>query len=154
MPLDILVTRDILTDTHTLSVVSVRMSPSDPWLDFGFALEDTDRGLDASSPLDVLKAQKVKSETAIPTGTYKMGWHTRPNGDVRLHVLDVLAYRWILIHPGTDVEDTQGCLLVALERDVEHGKVGRTRAACAWLEEQGRVHGLGTITITREGVSP
>jgi hypothetical protein len=35
-------------------------------------IEDTDRGLDKNMPLAELQRRKVKSQTAIPTGTYKV----------------------------------------------------------------------------------
>ena len=35
-------------------------------------VEDTDRGLDQSWPLSEIKKKKIKSMTAIPTGTYEM----------------------------------------------------------------------------------
>ena len=35
-------------------------------------IEDTDRGLTQNMPLSEIKARKVASKTAIPTGTYKV----------------------------------------------------------------------------------
>lgn len=151
MPLDILVTRDIRGQGFTLSTISVRYSPGDPWLDFGFACEDVDRGLDSSMSLSEIAAKKVKGQTAIPTGTYELGWHQRPNGDIRLHVENVPGFQWILVHPGNDPSDSEGCILPGLARDIAKGTVSKSKLAVAWLEKEARAKGAGTITIVREG---
>ena len=66
---------------------------------------------------------KVKGETRIPAGTYKIGLRTVGGFDARykakfnfhkgmLQVLDVPNFEYILIHVGNDEDDTAGCLLV------------------------------------------
>ena len=80
-------------------------------------LEDPDRGLSSNMPLDEIKKIKVKGETAIPIGTYKINmniispkfknksWAKPYNGKIpRLE--NVPGYEGILIHPGSYPEDT------------------------------------------------
>ena len=66
---------------------------------------------------------KIKGETRIPAGTYKIGLRTVGGFDARykakfnfhkgmLQVLDVPNFEYILIHVGNDEDDTVGCLLV------------------------------------------
>lgn len=89
-------------------------------------LEDTDRGLTSSmSPSEIAKI-KVKSETAIPTGTYEVVMNVvSPKYsadkykkqysfcDAKLpRLLDVPGYEGILIHIGNYPKDTDGCILV------------------------------------------
>lgn len=87
-------------------------------------LEDTDRGLDSSMPLDVLKKKKLAHLTAIPTGRYqvtmnvisprlsKSKFYQQFGGGRVPKLLNVPAYDGILIHCGTTAKDTDGCILV------------------------------------------
>jgi hypothetical protein len=73
---------------------------------------------------DRYREVKVKGETRIPKGTYKVGLRTIGGTHERyskkfpsyhkgmLHVLDVPNFKYILIHIGNDESDTMGCLLV------------------------------------------
>jgi len=73
---------------------------------------------------DEARALKVKGETRIPAGVYKIelraegGFHNRyvkkyPGiHQGMLHVTDVPGFEWILIHTGNTDEHTAGCLLV------------------------------------------
>lgn len=86
-------------------------------------LEDTDRGLKSTDDLISLKAAKVKSKTAIPTGKYKVTLKVQsPRFKEKSQyafcsgrlprLIDVPAYDGVLIHIGNKPEDTDGCLLV------------------------------------------
>lgn len=87
-------------------------------------LEDADRGLDAKMPLAEIRARKLKSITAIPTGTYKITLATRSAkfGSKQFYydlcrgrlprLLDVPGFDGILIHCGNTAKDTEGCILV------------------------------------------
>jgi hypothetical protein len=76
-------------------------------------LEDTDRGLKQDTPLDEIKAIKVKGQTAIPTGTYAMTINVSPKFNRLLpRLLDVPGFDGILIHRGNTADDTMGCILV------------------------------------------
>jgi len=71
---------------------------------------------------------KVKTDTRIPAGTYKLalrkvgGFHTRYAARFpgmhkgMLHVTNVPGFEFILIHLGNTEKDTAGCLLVGLHR--------------------------------------
>ena len=73
---------------------------------------------------DEARALKVKGETRIPAGVYKIelraegGFHSRYAKKYpgihqgMLHVTDVPGFEWILIHTGNTDEHTAGCLLV------------------------------------------
>ena len=108
-------------------------------------LEDPDRGLSSNMPLDEIKKIKVKGETAIPIGTYKINmniispkfknksWAKPYNGRIpRLE--NVPGYEGILIHPGSYPEDTQGCILV-----------GKNKIKGQVVESQNTFHSLMSI---------
>ena len=74
---------------------------------------------------DERRALKVRGETRVPAGTYKIelrkegGFHERYTKKYpgihrgMLHVTDVPNFEYILIHTGNTDEHTSGCLLVA-----------------------------------------
>lgn len=77
-----------------------------------FILEDTDRGLDQSMPLDEIQKLKVKGRTAIPTGRYQITvTHSPRFGRMMPILLNVPGYSGIRIHSGNRHEHTDGCLL-------------------------------------------
>ena len=64
-----------------------------------------------------VESWKIKHETAIPRGRYRVTIEHSPRfgKDLpRLH--DVPGYQGVLIHSGNTVEDTSGCILVGIER--------------------------------------
>jgi len=97
-------------------------------------IEDIDRGLDQSWSLADIKAKKVKSKTAIPTGTYKVtlnvvspkfGASTYAGGYYKNfcqgkvpRLLNVPGYDGILIHKGTNENSSAGCLIVGYNKVV------------------------------------
>lgn len=86
-------------------------------------LEDKDRGLKSTMSKEEIEKIKVYSQTAIPTGTYKVDMNTvspkfkdrvwaRPYGGKLPRLIDVKGYSGVLIHVGNKPEDTLGCILV------------------------------------------
>lgn len=87
-------------------------------------LEDVDRGLNQSYPLEVNKSLKLKSITAIPVGAYRvsMSYYSTKFGGKAFYkktcngklprLMDVPAFDGILIHCGNTAKDTDGCILV------------------------------------------
>jgi hypothetical protein len=76
-------------------------------------LEDVDRGLTQSTPLDEIFKIKLSHETAIPTGVYKVIVTLSPAKKRMLpRLLDVPGFNGVLIHRGNTKHDSSGCILV------------------------------------------
>jgi hypothetical protein len=97
-----------------------------------YVCEDPDRGLDSSKPETL--AAKVRGDTAIPIGTYRIAvtYSTRFKRDLPI-LLDVPGFRGIRIHAGNTEADTEGCLLVGAARTDEC--VTGSRVCAAWLTD-------------------
>lgn len=78
-------------------------------------MEDVDRRLFQGQPLaDILKI-KIKGETAIPTGTYRLQVTDSPKFKRPLiEVCDVPGFSGIRIHRGNTAADSEGCILPGL----------------------------------------
>ena len=104
-----------------------------------WTLEDTDRGLRQDMPLEEIKRRKVYGQTAIPAGRYpiqmrvspKLGGrpYAKPYGGKFPVLEDVPGFSGVMIHPGTTVEDTRGCLLVGMLRSGIRGRIFDSQAA-------------------------
>lgn len=99
---------------------------------FSDTIEDKDRGLDASMPVNKLKRMKVYGETAIPTGRYKIDMDTvspkfqhrtwaKPYCGKVPRLVSVPCYSGVLIHPFNTAEESLGC--IAVGENKEKGKV-------------------------------
>lgn len=86
-------------------------------------IEDCDRGLRQDLPLSVNQKRKVKNETAIPTGRYRVTlgvkspkMSQRPAYDFCQgyvpRLINVPAFDGILIHIGNTERDSAGCIIV------------------------------------------
>ena len=98
-------------------------------------LEDVDRGLTYTMPLEKIQAIKIKDQTAIPIGQYKVAMNisspkysnfakypwAKPYQGKLPRLLNVPGYSGVLIHPGNTKNDTSGCILLGTN-DVK-GKV-------------------------------
>lgn len=98
-------------------------------------IEDCDRMLDSQMSLETIKKNKIKDETAIPTGKYEIDMDTQSpkysdyakykwakEFDGKLPRLqEVPGYAGVLIHVGNTAAHTSGCLLVG--KNTEKGKI-------------------------------
>ena len=92
-------------------------------------LEDTDRGLSQSAPYASNKRKKIKGETAIPTGKYRVTLDVRSqrfgsrsdyqfcNGYLP-RLINVPCFEGVLIHIGNTDKHTEGCILVGQNKVV------------------------------------
>ena len=101
-------------------------------------LEDTDRGLRSTMSVEEIEKIKVYSQTAIPTGTYKIDMNTvspkfkdrawaKPYEGKLPRLINVKGYSGVLIHVGNKPEDTLGCILVG-ENKVKGQVINSTAA--------------------------
>lgn len=80
-------------------------------------LEDKDRGLTDNMTVGEISKIKIKKETAIPTGTYKITitYSNRFKKNMPL-INDVKGFEGIRIHSGNTNQDTEGCVLVGFNK--------------------------------------
>ena len=80
-------------------------------------LEDKDRGLTDSMTVSEISKIKIKKETAIPIGTYKVTitYSNRFKKNMPL-INDVKGFEGIRIHSGNTNQDTEGCVLVGFNK--------------------------------------
>lgn len=106
--------------TRTLGVLSMGGK------DFCFTLEDAVRE----------PGVKVYGQTAIPSGRYKITLENSPKyGPFTLTINDVPNFSYIRIHAGNTEVDTEGCLLVGLEANLDGTiKGGTSRPAVVKLQ--------------------
>jgi hypothetical protein len=78
----------------------------------------------------VRKGQKVYGETAIPEGIYSVtidySNHFQKNMP---HILNVEGFQGIRIHSGNNADDTEGCIILGMNRKIDW--VGQSRTAYA-----------------------
>ena len=120
-------------------------------------IEDTDRGLTQNMPLAEIKAKKVASKTAIPTGTYKVTLdvvspkYSKSPYYINVckakvpRLLDVPGFDGILIHTGNTEKDSSGCLIVG-ENKIK-GQVINSKATFEKLYKE-LLKDKNNITIT------
>ena len=84
---------------------------------------------------DVEREKKIKSETAIPKGTYKViiNYSNRFKQNLPL-ILNVPNFEGVRIHTGNTNHDTEGCILVGKVRGIDY--VGKSRVAFTALFEK------------------
>lgn len=80
-------------------------------------LEDTDRGIDWGMSSRDIAYRKIKAKTAMPTGEYEVRLTLSPRFERVLPLLmNVKGFEGVRIHPGNRPEDTEGCILVGLNK--------------------------------------
>jgi hypothetical protein len=76
-------------------------------------MEDKDRGLYSYMNIGEISNIKIKAQTAIPYGTYKMRISYSPRFKKDLpEILNVPGFTGVRIHSGNTQDDTEGCILV------------------------------------------
>lgn len=74
------------------------------------------------------EADKIKKQTAIPAGNYKVVLSWSGHFQCMMpELLDVPYFKYIRIHWGNDPEDTDGCILVGFNK--VKGKVIKSKEA-------------------------
>jgi hypothetical protein len=94
---------------------------------------------------DVERSVKIKNETAIPKGTYKVIIN-QSNRFKRLLplLIDVPGFEGVRIHSGNSNHDTEGCILVGRTRSKDF--IGQSRKAFEKLFK--KMQAAKNITIT------
>lgn len=69
---------------------------------------------------DTFRKEKIKHQTRIPSGVYKLALRYSPKFSPKykhdlIWLKDVPNFEWILIHVGNTEKDTSGCILVGTE---------------------------------------
>lgn len=109
-------------------------------------LEDVDRGLDSTMTEEEIKKIKVKGETAIPTGIYKIILNYSPKfKKVMPLITNVKGYSGVRIHSGNSAKDTEGCILVGKNTIV--GRLTESRKMYDALFKRLQQKGSNDITI-------
>lgn len=116
--LELLIKRIAAKDDYTIGHLYVNGKR------FCDTLENTDRGLTQTMPLDNQLRSKVYGKTAIPTGTYRITMNRKSlkfskidyyrefcNGYMP-RLIQVPGFEGVLIHRGNREDATEGCLLV------------------------------------------
>jgi hypothetical protein len=84
---------------------------------------------------DVVRETKIKGQTAIPAGRYRITMENSPRfGPGTLTVNDVPNFVGVRIHAGNTHEDTEGCPLVGQTRGLV--SIGQSRAALSALKSK------------------
>ena len=96
---------------------------------FSESLEDKDRGLTSTMPLEEIKNKKVYGKTAIPSGLYTILYTYSPKYKRLMPLVDgVKGFSGIRIHSGNTPEDSLGCIL--LGKNTKVGMVTESRVTC------------------------
>ncbi len=93
------------------------------WIDGGFfcyTLEDTCRGLKQTDSIEEIRRKKLPGITAIPSGRYQLilNYSNRFKKVMPL-LINVPGFEGVRIHAGNKAEDTEGCLLLGMEKAVD-----------------------------------
>lgn len=82
-------------------------------------LENPDRGLYSTMSSDTIAKLKIKGETCIPYGEYRVFITTSPKFKKLMPLIHpVNCFECVRIHPGTTVKETEGCVLVGKNQEM------------------------------------
>jgi len=130
---EILLTRKDKNDHRTIGVFAA------PTLPVFHSLEDMDRGLTKGMSLREIVSIKVARQTAIPTGRYEIAINYSNRFQKQLPILlNVPGFEGVRIHSGNTEEDTEGCILIGIDRTfdtITNSRVAMTRLM-AWLNKE------------------
>jgi hypothetical protein len=97
---------------------------------------------------------KIPGNTAIPEGEYEVtvDWSNRFQRFMP-KLLEVPGFEGIRIHAGNTHKDTSGCILVGMEKDIEHERILRSREAygIVYMEIIGEVQKKHDVNIKISG---
>jgi len=84
---------------------------------------------------DTVRKEKIAGKTAIPAGTYKVKKTYSPRFNKQLpEILDVPGFTGVRIHAGNTAKDTDGCLLLGLNKT--KGSVLNSQNAMAFFMDR------------------
>jgi hypothetical protein len=94
-------------------------------------------------PGQPVEAWKIKGETAIPAGRYRVTMETSPRfgiDTITLH--DVPGFEGVRVHAGNDESQTEGCPLVGtgIHRDIDNDGGDLVHSRAALLALKARIH--------------
>ena len=117
--------RKWLSDESTIGTLSVN------GVFLCYTLEDKVREV----PGKPVSEWKIKGQTAIPRGTYKLviDYSTRFKRDM-FHILDVPGFDGIRIHSGNTDKDTEGCILLGTTHSQDEIENSRVALAMLWAK--------------------
>jgi Family of unknown function (DUF5675) len=90
---------------------------------------------------DAYQVTKIAGRTRIPAGRYEITLRTEGGMHARysrafatmhkgmLWIRNVPGFVWVYLHVGNDADDTEGCVLVGMDRDERSRRVLRSREA-------------------------
>ena len=85
-----------------------------------FTLEDIDRGLTSTMPMDEIEKTKVHATTAIPYGDYEIVITFSNRFKCLMPLLiDVKGFSGVRVHTGNRSTDTEGCILVGKTKGLD-----------------------------------
>lgn len=131
--MELLLTRIAKKEKYTIGHLYMRDRQNRQWVKLCDTIEDKDRNLDQSMSEANIAKLKVKHQTAIPTGTYKIVMNVVSNSFIKKQKYKdfcngklprlsyVKGFSGILIHAGIDQDSSSGCIIVGLNKQV--GKV-------------------------------
>lgn len=127
------------------------------------SIEDTDRMLDQTMSINEILKKKIKSQTAIPTGTYNVLMNVvSPKFSLKQYYMDICkgkvprldnvpGWSGVLIHVGNTEKNSAGCIIVG--KNLVKGQVLQSKQCFENLYHLMDIsHRIGdriTITITR-----